>query len=242
MSNDVVVPNVDLQFDTAVAGSGALTGAVTCSLCQRTIEYEYYDVSGHSTCADCRGNMDALTETPTGVGPLLKAGAFGLVAGLAGAVIYYAVIAITGLEIGLVAILIGYMVGYAVRKGASGRGGRRFQVLALALTYTAVGLAYTPILIKAAVNNHTQRESAAASKPPATEGIPLWKALAILVGMIVAVPIVVVVSGLPSSLISALIIFFGMKQAWKMTAVAVLEISGPYRVGAPPSTSAAPAV
>ena len=128
MSNDVVVPNVDLQFDTAVAGSGALTGAVTCSLCQRTIEYRVYDVSGHSTCADCRGNMDALTETPTGVGPLLEAGAFGLGAGIAGAIIYYAVIAISGSRDRIVAILIGYMVGYAVRKGAGGRGGRRLQV------------------------------------------------------------------------------------------------------------------
>ena len=66
--------------------------------------------------------------------PLAIAAIFGLGAALAGAAIYYAVIAITHFEIGLVAILIGYMVGYAVRKGAGGRGGLRFQILAALLT------------------------------------------------------------------------------------------------------------
>jgi hypothetical protein len=59
--------------------------------------------------------------------PIVMAGVFGLGAGIVGAVIYYAVIAITNFEIGLVAILIGYMVGQAVRKGARGRGGLRFS-------------------------------------------------------------------------------------------------------------------
>ncbi|MEN3338141.1 MAG: hypothetical protein V7647_1817 [Acidobacteriota bacterium] len=235
MSSDPVGPHADLQFDTAVAGREGPVGAVTCGLCQRIIQSEYYDVSGCSTCADCRGSMQALTETPGGVGPLLKAGAFGLGAGIMGAVIYYAVIAITGLEIGLVAILIGYMVGYAVRKGANGRGGRRFQVLALALTYTAIALAYTPILVKAVLQNRGPSHSAEASERPGPHPMSLPKAVAVLAGLIAAVPIVVIVGGLPSSLISALIMFFGMRQAWKMTAVAMLEISGPYRVGASPA-------
>ena len=38
--------------------------------------------------------------------------------------------------------------GLRVRKGAGGRGGRRFQILAVVLTYWAVGLAYTPLAFK----------------------------------------------------------------------------------------------
>src|SRR5258708_3197232 len=75
---------------------------------------------------------------------------FGFGAGGVGAAIYYGVIAIAPLEIGIVAILIGYMVGYSVRKGADGRGGRRFQVLAAVLTYCSVALAYAPLAVQQA--------------------------------------------------------------------------------------------
>src|SRR4029450_6773668 len=101
---------------------------------------------------------------------------FGLGAAIAGAILYYAVIAITNFEIGIVAIAIGFMVGWAVRKGAGGRGGRRFQVLALVLTYWAVGLAYTPITFKQMIeDDKKQKAQAAATAPacPADEGADL---------------------------------------------------------------------
>jgi hypothetical protein len=81
-------------------------------------------------------------------GVMLRAAAFGLGAAIVGAILYYAVIAITGWEIGLVAIVIGFMVGYAVRRGTRGVGGRRYQLLAVGLTYFAVGLAYAPLAFK----------------------------------------------------------------------------------------------
>ena len=105
-------------------------------------------------------------EPPRGAGPFVMALLFGLGAGIAGAIIYYAVIAITNFEIGIVAILIGYMVGYAVRKGAGGRGGRRFQVLAVALTYIAVGLAYTPIAMKGGYDEDDGLERSRRSAAP----------------------------------------------------------------------------
>jgi hypothetical protein len=47
-------------------------------------------------------------------------------------------------------------------------------------------------------------------------------------------PVLAVVSSLPGGLISAAIIAFGMQQAWRMTGVAALQISGPYRIAATP--------
>jgi len=58
-------------------------------------------------------------------------------------------------------------------------------------------------------------------------------ALATLAGLTAVLPVLIVVKGLPSSVISAAIIFFGMKQAWRMTGVPRFEITGPYRVGGP---------
>src|SRR6266566_11816 len=55
-----------------------------------------------------------------------------------GAAVYFGIAALTGYEFGLVAIVVGLLVGGAVRKGSNGRGGRRYQLLAVFLTYTAV--------------------------------------------------------------------------------------------------------
>src|SRR5207245_7603631 len=87
---------------------------------------------------------------------------FGIGATIAGAVLYYGVIAITELEIGLVAIAIGYMVGYSVRRGSRGWGGRRYHVLALLLTYYSVGLADFPPAM------HEGRQTTAQARPAST--------------------------------------------------------------------------
>jgi len=236
-----------IQFDTALPQQGSpADAALVCKNCGQSITSAYYDVSGQSVCAECRTRISAIMETPTGVAALVKAGLFGLGAGIAGAIVYYAVLALLHLEIGFVAILIGYMVGYAVRKGAGG-GGLRFQVLAVALTYGAVGLAYTPIVFRAANDENGKQAAqhatesatvatAAETCDPTTPVNPLV-AVVTLLGFIAALPVLVIVGSLPSGIISAAIIFFGMLQAWKMTRTPALTITGPYRVGVAQATS-----
>jgi hypothetical protein len=152
--------------------------------------------------------LEEALASGTGPVPLVRAAVFGLGAAIAGAILYYAIIAITNLEIGLVAIVIGYMVGWAVRKGAGERGGRLFQVIALVLTYLSVGMAYLPLAMK---------------------GINEISARALV--LVFTLPFLVVFGSLPSGLISALIIGFGMMQAWRMTAAHQISIAGPFKVG-----------
>ena len=246
---------IDLQFDRVVTPSGFSTAAdaraVTCSVCSTSIGTEYYDANGRVVCASCRAVIESSAETPRGVAPLAVAGMLGLGAGIVGAIIYYAVIALANLEIGIVAILIGYMVGYAVRKGAGGRGGRRFQIMAVALTYFSVALAYAPLAVKGALEAERQRQEAAAepspaaaeaaaapTATPAADDVPslggLLAALAMMLAVTMALPVLVVIGSFPSGLISAFIIFIGMRQAWVMTRAPVLTILGPFRVGAGP--------
>ena len=234
-----------LQFDTAVPATAdpAIAGVVTCVACQQTIADEYFDINGQAVCESCRQQVALQAETPKGFGVLGRATLFGLGAAIAGAILYYAVIAITQLEIGLVAIAIGYMVGYAVRTGAHDRGGRRFQVLAVVLTYWAVGLAYTPVLFQAMKQQQTQQapasttpessEPAAAASESAEEPVTAGTfalAIGFLFALSFALPVLTVFSSLPGGLLSAAIIAFGMQQAWRMTAAPDLVISGPYRV------------
>ena len=209
-------------------------------------------MNGSTVCTSCRATVEAAAEVPRGVVPLAAAGALGLGAAIAGAIIYYAVIALANLEIGIIAILTGYMVGYAVRKGAGGRGGLRFQVLAVALTYFSVALAYTPLAVKGMMAANEQQQgattpSSASTSPgttapsdgpapvatsefaPSAGGVLI--SLVLMLGLMLALPVLVVAGSFPSGLISALIIFIGMRQAWVMTRAPVLTVLGPYRVG-----------
>ena len=145
----------DLQFDRAVhaqAPNAHSDAGLTCAMCGTPFRTEYFHVAEQPTCASCKGTLERANQNAAAqgrrAGILGRAFVFGLVAAIAGAILYYAVIALTGWEIGLVAIVIGFMVGFAVRKGSGGMGGRQFQWLAVILTYFAVGLAYSPLAFK----------------------------------------------------------------------------------------------
>jgi hypothetical protein len=75
---------------------------------------------------------------------LAKAIVFGFGAAVVGAIIYYVVMRYLNLEIGLVAILTGWMVGKAMSKATAGRGGLLLQISAGLLTYASVAMAYAP--------------------------------------------------------------------------------------------------
>ena len=159
-----------LQFDrvdvgTAAASAGQAT--IACTSCTRPVT-EYFDVDGRHVCASCKEIAARANEPAKGAGVFFKAFLYGGGAAVVGAAIYYGVIAITEFEIGLVALLIGFMVGAAVRTATAGRGGRRYQVMALVMTYFAVGLAYTPLAIKGAMesanSDSTQADSAAIAR------------------------------------------------------------------------------
>jgi hypothetical protein len=122
MSDDAEAGDlVGLQFDRIVTASstdgGDGAGAV-CAVCRSRIDTEYYDVNGRPFCARCRTAVEAWAEPPRGVGALGRPALFGFGAAIAGAIVYYAVLAFAHLQLGLLAILSGYMVGRAVRVGA----------------------------------------------------------------------------------------------------------------------------
>lgn len=253
-----------LQFDRAVPmsdadsiGSGA--GAVKCTACSAPLEREYFDVGGTAVCAACK-DAYALQAAPLRAWwPTMRAILFGLAASVIGAVVYYGVIAVTDFEIGLVAIATGYMVGWAVRRGARGRGGRRLQIAAIALTYLSVGMAYAPLSLfngdaaAAEVQADTAGVVAQAGAPRETgasmqqeasmvpEPLPqadtavagptladAATAIGFLGAFVLVLPLLVIFGTMPSGLISAAIIGFGMHQAWRMTGATPLAISGPY--------------
>ena len=112
-----------LQFDTAhsTAATSLVDGTqVTCSACHRALSESDFDVNGQPVCESCCRQLEQHAETPRQWRTFARATLLGFIGAVIGAILYYAVIAITNFEIGIVAIAIGYMVGYGIRMGYEG--------------------------------------------------------------------------------------------------------------------------
>ncbi|MCE9602817.1 MAG: hypothetical protein K8S21_11490 [Gemmatimonadetes bacterium] len=215
MSHETDPRRDDLSFDRAIPVTGAATAsgpAVRCTACHRAITASYFSVNGEAVCESCLDLVTAISAPVREPAAIAKALLLGFGAALVGAVVYWAVIRFFNLEIGIVAVLNGWMVGKAMRVGAGGRGGRVLQVFAALLTYLSVGMAYVPLVT------------------PASAPIGLSMLISAFV-----IPIGVVFASLPGGLISALIIGFGMMQAWQLTGTPTLVVQGPFRVGNAPA-------
>lgn len=141
-------PDEPLQFDTAqtAAGTARRLTAATCARCSAPITTSYFEINRLVVCPNCRVALDA----PAG-SRWRRGGAalvLGALAAVGGSILYFVVAAITGREFGLVAIVVGFMVGKAVRKGSRGRGGWAYQALAVSLTYLAIVSTYIPLVAK----------------------------------------------------------------------------------------------
>ena len=240
-------PTDDLQFTTAEPGVSSAGGAAApgrnCLACKRPITSMYYAVRDKIVCPDCYDRAMA-PPAGSGFGRFVKATVLGIGAGLVGAAIWFAIRRAAHLEIGLVAILVGYMVGKAVRKGSGGRGGRGYQVLAVVLTYSCIAANYMPDIFeglsKAANENRVATDDTAAGTaitPPAqVDAGRQIVAVALLLALVFAVSLAAPFLAGVQNLIGLLIIAFALWQAWKLTAPRRLAITGPYQIGAAPAS------
>ena len=105
-----------------------------------------------------------MVGTGSRLGRTAKALLMGSGAALLGALIHFSVLHFLQINAALVTILMGWLVGKAVRKGSGGRGGWRYQVMALLLTYLSIAMAYVPLLIG-------ELRSARTQDPVATEQV-----------------------------------------------------------------------
>lgn len=132
-----------VQFDSAepVAVADA-PAAVTCTGCSRPVHGVYHEVNGQVVCSPCRAGVEGLARS----GGFGRALVFGLGAAAAGWAVYFAILKLFEIEFGLIAILVGFVVGRAVSSGSGGRGGWLYQSLAVGLTYLAIVCTYVPLI------------------------------------------------------------------------------------------------
>ena len=129
------------EYDEGVARAG-------CTSCHQPLGDVYYTINGHVSCTRCKEQAEAWQRG--GGSPavrVFKAIALGSLGGLVGATVWYLVGHYGHVTIGVVAILVGYLVGNGVRRGSGYRGGTGYQILAVALTYLSIAAAHYPEVV-----------------------------------------------------------------------------------------------
>lgn len=136
----------------ATAGRALAAEGGVCSQCAQSLAGSYFLSAGQAWCPACTERGRLLTPA-TGCRPLALAVLFGALAAVAAGGLWAVIVILTGYQLGLVAIVVGILVGLAVRRGSGSTGGRRYQVLAMAMTLAALAYASVPIAIDALRND-----------------------------------------------------------------------------------------
>ncbi len=185
------------------------TGASGCSACQGVLRASYFQANGHILCESCAGNLrNAFQSESGGFARLAKAAALGAGGGLAGSAVYTAVLAFAHVNAALITILIGWLVGKGVSKGCGGRG---YQILAVAITWMAIGFSAT---LSDVLTSDVGHGSIFAGIVICFLGAFMGAALMAMTGVL-----------------GAVITFFGLMRAWQMNRPVQIEVTGPHALG-----------
>ena len=225
---------VSLSFDKAKFDESG-SPSLSCALCKRDVLGTYYEINGQTACEECRFRVESSRAEGSPFGRAFRALLGGGVGGIVGAGIYYAVLAVTGYEIGLVAIVVGLLVGFGVRWGSGGVGGRGYQVLAAAITYVAIVSTYVPFFVEEARKQTEAAETAPVEPEVVLTAGTFFVALAAVILFVLAAPFL---AGL-QNVIGILIIGFALYEAWRVNAHTPLQIEGPFQIGARPKETTA---
>jgi hypothetical protein len=129
-----------------------------------------------------------------------------------------------------------------VRKGSNGRGGWRYQALAMFLTYCAIAATDSSLIARemakdlrpTADSSATVASTSTVAKARERPGpVALALGLALLLGLAFAAPILTGIAA-PLHLVIA---GFGVYAAWKINRGAALRVTGPYQAAARPATA-----
>src|ERR1700722_612922 len=211
------------QFATAEFASNSPT--MTCAACKRPITGAYYQINGVHACPECTRKIQAQTPTYSPAA-FVRALTFGVAGALAGFVLYVIFALVTGLVIGWVSLAVGFIVGKAMNFGSRGVGGRRYQVAAALLTYLAVSMSAVPITIHQMRAHRAQLQSTATAAP-ASAPINLPKIIGVLALVGIASPLLEMRDPV-HGLIGLVILFVGIRFAWRFTAGRTIAVSGPH--------------
>jgi hypothetical protein len=219
----------ELQFDRAEYTGGS--AAPACANCQRAIAGEYHQLNGKIFCADCRTRLEQSIGKLHESASLGRGLLFGLGAAIAGGLLFWAVRAITGYQFGLLAVVVGFLVGKAVRIGSRSLGGWKYQALAMSLAYLSMVSIYTPEIDRTLRNGAEKARKAAQEK--ASPGAPAPPGRVVHIGpayylLLLGVALIYPWLGGFSNILGLIIIGIGLWEAWKFNRRVEIRFTGPF--------------
>jgi hypothetical protein len=207
-------PTGDLQFERAMYDDDV--PAVVCGICRKPASGQYWQWSGKVVCDRCRPSIEALLDYVNAPGTFARAAFLGLVTAVAGGVAYGLSITLLGANWAIVTIGIGYAVAKIILIVTRNVSGRRYQILAAALTFVGSLIGYGYFVWPALGRVFT-------------EGGGLGELLS-LVALVAAAPF----HAMPGSMMSLLIIAIGVWEAWQLARPRAMAITGPFQIAPPP--------
>jgi hypothetical protein len=171
----------------------------------------------------------------------------GIGGAILGMALYSGFTILTGIYIGYVSLAVGFIIAKAMMLGSKGVGGRHYQIAAVLLTYAAVSLSAVPIALAQIAKHRDQvrthqtqaqpsssqtsqsaeqptspdQQTADASEAPKTNSNPSRPGLGAMIGKLffigLASPFLELQDGF-NGVIGLVILFVGIRIAWKMTA------------------------
>ena len=198
----------DLQFQKAEFQDNQ----PKCAACKGAVEGSYYQFAGHTICSRCGERVRARQQEPDN-SQVMRGLLFGAGAAVACSIAYAVITALSGLELALVAIVVGYLVGRAVRIGSNGLGGRRCQLMAVALTYLSITASYLILAIR----------------EPGAEPMRNLAGGVLMMGIALASPLLGLAGGL-GGILGLAIVVFGLLQAWRQNARDPRVLTGPFEL------------
>jgi hypothetical protein len=216
-------------------------GGDHCHFCHQPIGTTYYRTNSAMTCASCADKMGRELAPDTHAS-FLRAILYGIGAAILGMILYATFAIVTGIVIGYAALAVGWIVGKAMITGSKGVGGKRYQIVAVLLTYAAVSTAAIPIWIHYAgqhkqtqQSTHNQTSGAEPNSnsdelqgtPPSSRPSRI-AAMGTLLALGLASPFLELSGDFVGGMIGLVILFVGMRFAWRFTAARAPDISGPF--------------
>jgi hypothetical protein len=212
-------PAGKLSFETAAPSPSSGSAGKSCALCRTAIDSVYHFANAQVICPPCRAKLEGHGgDEISSASRFFRAALLGSAAAVAGSLVYWAVLAIANMQLSLISILVGFMVGRAVQRGSRNRGEALYQVLAVGLTYLSIAISFVPLIV----------QEASRGDDVATYIAALMFSLTLPIRAITFDPLTVV------------IIAIGLWQAWKQARGPELNLSGPYYL-APANAPAQPA-
>jgi hypothetical protein len=242
-----------------IAEYASASGTDICKSCNLLLAGHYYRINGGLACERCKEQLESQLPKDSHAA-FVRGLIFGVGGAILGLILYSAFGIITGLEIGYISLAVGYMVGKAMRMGSRGIGGRRYQIMAVILTYAAVSMSAIPIGISQYTKEKKEKpqtrvqktppadqESVSPSPEPGSGPTPaaqtakrkmnLGAALAGLAVLGLASPFLELQDPF-RGVIGLVILLVGIRIAWQLTASPKIEILGPFASQNPPEPAA----